>query len=119
MARKVNCKADFQFQVDARVPGADGKPTDPGAGAIANLKLRLSATRNGAAINGAVDSLACTETALQPRTDARRFKCLVDAALLTTHVLPLGVGASFWAIYSRAEDLDNFAVRYIVADGEG
>jgi hypothetical protein len=118
MATKVNCKSDFQFQVDVQVPGADGRLTDPGAGVVTGLKLRLAATPTGNALHATVDNLAATETSQQASTDRRRFVVAVDAALLTAHVLPLGRGTPFYAVWFKAGDLDNRAIQYVVEDRE-
>lgn len=114
MAKRVNCRADYVFQADLEVPalttGTLGPPT---LGAVTDIKCRLSASRNGAALHAAVDAIAASERSGKPG----RFYAAVDAALLTSHVLPLGEGASFYAIWSKAGDFDLEAVRFLVADG--
>ena len=118
MARRVNCRKDFRPQVYARTPGADGQLGDPGAGAITTLKARISATRGGDAIHATVNDLAVGETATQPATGKRLFYLTVDKAVMEAQVLPLGVGADFFVVYSVAGDADKMSVRYVVGDGE-
>lgn len=112
-AKRVNCAADYRFQVDIKTPNANGVLATPAAGAITGITLRLSATSFGAAIHAAVSGLAASETAGK----AGRFYYDLDKALLTTHVLPLGVGASFYAVWSKSGDMDNESVEFIVAEG--
>lgn len=113
MSKAVNCAADYRFQVDIKVPNTSGVLAAPAAGAVTGIKVRLSATPFGSAINGAVDNLAASEAAGK----AGRFYYEMDKTLLTTHVLPLGVGASFYAIWFKSGDMDNESVEFIVADG--
>lgn len=108
----INCKTDQSFQVDLTTPDSAGNLAAPTLGAVTGITLRLSATQTGAAIHAAVGGLAASERAAK----AGRFYVDVDAALLTTHVLPLGVGASFFAIWSKAGDMDMQSVEYLVAD---
>lgn len=113
MAQRVNCRADFVFQFDLQVPASTtGELGAPALGAVTGITIRLSATDTGAAINAAVDGLAASERSGVPG----RFYVAVDAALLTTHVLPLGVGTSFWAIPSKAGDFDFEPIRFVVAN---
>lgn len=119
MAKRVNCRAAYQFQVDAQTPGPDGRLGDPGAATLSGLVMRLSATEGGAGIHAAVTDLPCTELAAQADPAARRFKCLVSATLLTTYVLPLGEGAAFYAVFSKSGELEGRSIRFTVADGEG
>lgn len=111
MPKAVNCKADYRFQVDLAVPDSTGALAAPAAGAITGVTLRLASTETGAAIHAAVGGLAASEYAGK----AGRFYVDVDAALLTTHVLPLGDGASFWAIWSKSGDFDMETTRFLVA----
>jgi len=114
MAKRVNCQADYVFQVDLEVPAlATGIIGAPTLGAVTDIKCRLSATATGAAIHAAVNTLAASERS----SDPGRFYAAVDATLLTSHVLTLGVGKSFWAIWSKAGDFDLEAVRFLVGDG--
>ena len=101
--KPVNCASDYQFQHDLKIPNTSGVLAPPAAGAVTNVKLRLSATPTGTAINAAVNDLTASEQVGK----AGRFYVVVDKALLTTHVLPLGVGASFYAIWSKSGDFDN------------
>lgn len=114
MAKAVNCRADYVFQHDLQVPvlttGIQGAPT---LGAVTSIVVRLSATKDGAAIHAAVGTLAASERSLKPG----RFYVPVDATLLTTHVLPLGAGASFFAIWSKTGDFDLESFEFQVADG--
>jgi hypothetical protein len=111
---KVNCKSDFCFQVGLKTPAATtGTAGAPVLGAVTGITLRLSATRTGAAINAAVGALGAAERTATPG----RFYYVVDAALLTTHVLPIGVGKTFYAIWSKAGDMDMEAVSFAIADG--
>jgi len=109
--KAINCKADRRFQVRILVPSRT-ELVPPAAGAITGVTLRLAATETGPAIHAAVGGLAATEDPGMPGL----FYVEVDAALLTTHVLPLGVGASFWAIWSKSGDFDMETTRFIVAD---
>lgn len=118
MANRVNCRKDFRPQVYVRMPGTDGQLGDPGAGIVTTLKARISATEGGAAIHAAVNDLAVGETAVQPATGKRLFYLVIDQALMETHVLPLGVGKSFWVVYSVAGDADKMSREYQVGDGE-
>lgn len=114
MKKRVNCYSDYPFQVDMTTQDlGTGEHGPPAAGAITGVKLRLSETATGAAIHANVGNLAAQERAEVPG----RFWVDVDAALLTTHVLPLGVGATFYAIWSISGDMDREAVPFLVADG--
>jgi hypothetical protein len=112
VAKHVNCYSDYRFQVDITTPDSTGELAQPSLGAITGILLRLSATETGAALNAAVDALAASETA----GTAGRFYYSVDTSLLQSYVLPLGVGASFYAIWSKTNDMDMKSVRFIVAD---
>jgi hypothetical protein len=81
-------------------------------GVITGVRLRLSASPYGAAIHVDVNDLEAIETAT-----AGRFYYVVDKTLLTTHVLPLGAGASFYAVWSKSGDMDNESVEFVVASG--
>lgn len=116
MAKRINCHKDFRPQVDVQTPDDYGNPNDPGAGAITTLVGRISTTETGPAIHVDVDALAFAETPLQGSADARRFFAVIDKILMETHVLPLGVGTSFYVIYSKSGDADFMAVRYLVDD---
>ena len=87
--------------------------TQPAAGVITTIKLRLSATATGTAINAAVGDLATTEASGK----AGRFYVTVDTTLLQTHLLPLGVGQAFYAIWSKAGDMDMESVKVLVGAG--
>jgi hypothetical protein len=112
--KPVNCYAPFPFQVDTEVPDATtGIPGPPALGAVTGVKVRLSATPFGNAIHANVSNLAAAERAGVPG----RFYYTVTAALLTAHVLPLGVGETFYAVWSKPNDFDRESVPYLVADG--
>jgi hypothetical protein len=113
MTKIVNVYSDYPFQVDIRTPNAKGELAVPTLGALTGIVMRLAATRSGTALAPAVGNLPATERAQQ----AGRFVVLVDTALLVTYVLPLGLGVEFFAIWSRAGDMDREAVRYLVGDG--
>jgi len=112
--KKINCKSDYCFQADLTTPasttGTVGAPT---LGAITGVTLRLSATKTGAAIHANVGTLSAAERSATPG----RFHYTVDAALLTTHVLPIGVGRTVYAIWSKTGDMDMEAVPFAIADG--
>jgi len=114
MAKRINCRADYVFQVDLEVPAlATGDLGAPALGAVTDLKFRLSATGTGAALHAGVDAIAASERS----SDPGRFYAAVDATLLTSHVLTLGAGVSFYGIWSKAGDFDLEAVRFLVGDG--
>jgi len=117
MSRPVNCKADYVFQFDLKVPAATtGTLGTPALGAITGIVLRLAATSDGTALNAAVGNLAASERSGKPG----RFYVAVDAALLTTHVLGsalVGDGGTFWAIWSKSGDFDMEAIAFIATDG--
>jgi len=113
MSQRVNCHKDFDFQVDVTIPNTAGVLATPAAGVITALKMRLAATRNGTAIHADVDALSASERAGQ----AARFYVSVDKAKLETHILTLGVGAPFFAVWSKTGDMDMENVRYLVDDG--
>lgn len=115
MPKVVNCKADYRFQVDLLVPDSIGALAAPAAGAVTGVTLRLASSETGPAINAAVGNLPATEYPAKPG----RFYVDVDTTLLTTHVLPLGVGASVWAIWSKSGDFDMESTRFLVADRHG
>lgn len=111
--RRINCYTDQVFQVDAQVPnpltGVLGTPT---AGQLAGLTVRIAATRGGPAIHPSLDNLPAQERAGKPG----RFYVAVDAALLITHLLPLGIGTPFYVIWSKAGDFDREVLTYLVWD---
>jgi len=111
-ATRVNCARDWRFQVRIQVPGTNGRLRDATAGEVSGVKLRLSASSTGAALNAAVDNLAAAENAAAP---ALQY-VTVDSSLLTLWVLPLGRGESFYAIWSRTGDFDDEYVRFVVDD---
>lgn len=111
-AQRVNCNKDFRFQVRIRIPGTNGKLRDALTGEVTTVKLRLSATQNGTALDAAVNNLAAVENA----ADAALQYVTVDTALLVAWVCPLGRGQSFYAIWSKGGDFDDENVRFIVDD---
>lgn len=121
MAKKVPCRSDYIFQQDLEVPvAATGELGAPALGAVTGIRLRLSQYRDrhdpleaGYSLNTAVTDLIASERSGHPG----RFYVLVDAALLAEHVLPLGVGKRFYAIWSKAGDMDLEAVGFTVAEG--
>lgn len=114
MTKAVNCRSDYRFQVDIRTPSAAGTLAAPTLGAITNVKVRLSATRGGAALHANVDALSASEA-----TTPGRFYVTVNAQLLADHVLGLvGDGGVFWAVWSKAGDIDKVSVRFRAVDGE-
>ena len=113
MDKRVNVWADYAYQVNTTKRNGAGDMETPALGEVTGLKLRLSATRKGAAIHADVGNLSAVET-----LTAGRFAYVVDTALQVEHLLPLGHGARYYAIWSKAGDLDFRAVRFIVSDGE-
>jgi hypothetical protein len=117
MSRPVNCKADYVFQFDLKVPAsATGVLGAPALGAITGVVVRLSDTSTGTALNALVGNLAASERSGKPG----RFYVLVDAALLTAHVLGsalVGDGGTFWLIPSKTGDFDMEAIAFIATDG--
>jgi hypothetical protein len=116
IAKRVNCKADYRFQVDARTFGAGGTLGQASSSDVAEIRLRLSATETGSAIHAEVDGLLLTEVTSQPSSQKRRIFREIDKQILTDRILPLGRGTTFWAIYSKSGDMDMYAVPYIVDD---
>ena len=112
MSNWVNCNADYRFQVDVTTPNGSGDLATPAAGVVTGLVVRLSDSNDGAAINSAVDNLPAQETADR----AGRFFYDCDTLFLQTYVLPLGTGKPFWAIWSKAGDLDLYVHRYRITD---
>jgi len=115
MKHRVDVRVDYDFWCDLTTPAAGTGVVGPPAalGQVTGVVVRLSATKTGAAIHGDVGNLAATERNDMPG----RFYYTVDTALLVTHLLPLGVGATFYAIWSKANAMDRQAVPYLVADG--
>ena len=115
MKKRVNVRTDYTFQVDIATPAADTGIMGPPAavGDITGITLRLSQTKTGLAIHAHVGTLTAMERPAVPG----RFYVTVDTALLVTHVLPLGVGDTFYAIWSKTGDMDREAVGYLIADG--
>lgn len=114
MSLKMNCNAANRYQVDIRVPNTLGNLAAPSAaGQLANIKLRFSATKNGAAIHANVGNLATTETSGK----VGRLYHELSQALHQTHLLPLGDGASYFAIWSLASTFDIESVEFIVGTG--
>ncbi len=111
-AKRVNCYADYRFQTRIRIPGTNGKLRDATAGEVTGVKLRLSLTETGAAIDGTVGNLAAAENAGDPAVQY----VVVDTALLVASVLPIGRGGSFFAIWSKAGDVDMNYTRFLVDD---
>ena len=113
MAKRVNVNADYAYQVAIQTRNAAGDLVTPSLGAVTGIRLRLSETRTGAAIHADVNDLAATET-----TTAGLFGYVMDKTLQQTHLLPLGHGKSYYAIWSKSGDMDMEAVRFIVSDGQ-
>lgn len=112
MAKRVNVNADYAYQIDLTVRNGAGVLVTPALGEVTGIKLRLSLTRTGLAIHASVGNLTATET-----TTAGRFGYVMDTAVMQTHLLPLGHGARYYAIWSKAGDMDMEAVEFRVSDG--
>lgn len=106
-------RKDQRYQVDIRIPNASGDLAPAVPGALTGITCRLSATRYGPAINAAVDNLPAAETV----GVASRFYVDVDTALQVTHLLPLGVGVSYFAIWKKTGDMDSQSIEFQVGDG--
>lgn len=112
-AKRVNAYRDYRFQVRIRIPGTNGRLRDALTGEVTGLKLRLSATPTGTALNAAVDNLPATENS----ADAASQYVTVDTSLLVAWVLTLqGRGASFYAIWSKSGDADMEYTRFVIDD---
>jgi hypothetical protein len=109
----VDCRKKFRFQVAVEIPNTKGVLAAPAAGVVTGVLLRLSATKNGAAIHADVNALATTEASGLSGT----FYAEVSKTLLETHILPLGVGLRFYAIWSKAGDMDLQYTPFTVVDG--
>jgi hypothetical protein len=106
-----NCNASRTYQVDARTQSATtGGLVTPALGAITGITMRLAATRDGDAINPAVDDLP----ALERPEKAGRFYVAVSQQLHQDHLLPLGVGAPYFAIWYKAGEFDFYVEEYFV-----
>jgi len=114
MAKPINCKMAHSFQVALTTPNSARKHAPPALGAISGITLRLASTKTGAAIHANVDALAATEAADAPGL----FYVVVSTTLLTTHILPLGVGAEFYAIWSKSGVMDMEWTRFLVASDD-
>lgn len=112
MANYVNVYTDYAFQVAVQTRNAAGVLATPTLGAVTGITLRLSLTPTGAAIHANVGNLSATET-----TTAGLFGYVMDTALMQTHLLPLGAGATFYAIWSKSGDMDMESVTCIVKLG--
>jgi hypothetical protein len=109
----VDCRKKFRFQMAVKIPDTKGVLAAPAAGVVTGVLLRLSATKSGAAIHADVNALATTEASGLSGT----FYAEVSKTLLETHILPLGVGLRFYAIWSKAGDMDLQYTPFTVADG--
>jgi len=112
MAKRVNVYSDYAFQVDLKERNEGGDLATPTLGTVTGIKLRLAATKTGAAIDPNVGTLAADET-----TTAGRFAYVMDTALLVAHILPLGNNTRFYAIWSKAGDIDMEAIPFLVGVG--
>jgi hypothetical protein len=118
-AIKVNCNEAFTYQVDLKVP-ADGtggqqdtgEMVTPNLGVVTGIKLRLSLTSTGAAIDGSTGPLSAVERA----NKAGRFYFRVSQAIQKASLLTLGAGADYYAIWSNAAGFDCLFVHCQVAD---
>jgi hypothetical protein len=109
----VNCNAAFTYQVDIQTPvAATGDLGTPALGTLAGIKVRISATPTGTAINAAVSNLSATERASKPG----RFYYDMSQSFQQTYLLPLGVGVHFYAIWSNAAGFDMDYTSYFVSD---
>jgi len=100
MAKRVNAKSPYVFQVDVKVRNNRGEMVTPKIGEITDVKLRLSDSEDGEAISANVDDLVAVETA-----KAGRFAYKATPLLLTNYVLvPLGDRAPFFAVWYRTVD---------------
>lgn len=111
--RRVNAHAKYRYQVDLTTPDANGVLATPAAGTVTGILLRLASTENGPAIHASLNALPAAETT----GTAGRFFVEVSQALHETHILPLGVGVTFWAVWSRAGEFDAQNVAFVVDDG--
>jgi hypothetical protein len=113
MSMPVNCNAAFTYQVDIQTPvAATGDLGTPALGVLTGIKVRLSLTPTGVAINGSVGALVASERASKPG----RFYYDVSQALQQAYLLPLGVGIHFYAIWSNAAGFDMDYTSYFVSD---
>lgn len=112
--KNVNCRSDYRFQVDIKVPNTSGVLAAPTLGALTGIKLRLASTPGGTTIHANVGDLSASETSV-----AGRFYVTVDAALLATHVLAaVGHRGVFYAVWSQSGNLDKASVAFRAVDGE-
>lgn len=110
----MNCNATNRYQVDIRVPNAKGELETPSAaGQLGSVKVRFSATKNGAAIAGDVDALATTETTGK----IGRLYHELTQALHQSRLLTLGEGAAFFAIWYLPGQFDIESVEFFVGTG--
>lgn len=111
---KINCNAAATFQMDLEVPAlTTGVLGTPALGVVTGVTLRLSATEYGVAIDPAVGNLAASERSAK----AGRFAFEVNQTLMQSHVLPLGKGKRFYAIWSKPGEFDDESIPYVVAVG--
>lgn len=108
----VNCHASYRYAVRVRIPNDRNVLAAPAAGVITGITLRLAATEIGDALDPAVDDMTATEADDAPGT----FYVEVTQDLHETHVLPLGTGTSYYAIWSKASEFDFKTRRFIVSD---
>jgi hypothetical protein len=118
-AIKVNCNAAFTYQVDIKVPADgtggqqdSGEMVTPNLGIVTGIKLRLSLTPTGTAIDGTTGPLSAVERA----NKAGRFYYRVSQAIQRASLLALGAGAEYYGIWSNAAGFDCDFVHYQVAD---
>jgi len=109
---KVNCNASKRYQVRLSIPGSRGTLVPPEAGEVTGIRLRLSTSEVGAAIDPTVNNLVATPTEDDPAV----FYVEVSQALQQAHLLTLGVGAEYFAIWSKPGDLDMTSRRFLVSD---
>jgi len=114
MSLGINCNAKQTYSADLTVPvAATGVLAAPALGAVTSIKLRFSLTKNGAAIHVDVGTLAVSERSGKPG----RFYYELSQLLHQTHLLTLGEGTPYFAIYSRANEFDIESFEYHVLTG--
>lgn len=106
----INCNASYPYQVDARKASAQtGTLVTPALGEITGIRMYLSATRDGLAIDPDVDFAASERPG-----KAGRFFVEVSQQLQQARLLSLGVGAPYFAIWYKQNEFKFYVAEYFV-----
>lgn len=110
--RRVNYNASFSYGVAIKVLDSNRQLSTPALGQVTGVKLRLSLTPTGAAIDMNLNNLPASEVGTVPG----EFAYDVSQALQQQYLKPLGPDVDFYAIWSNAAGFDCDYVHYRTAD---